>query len=343
MAKFQLLAVFVIVLTIKHAAGQGKYADEYAMAAKRTLVVELLEEDPELIKKMNKGRDGDSAISQYRQYLSSYNAAISRIINKYWTVNEKKEYRATSELIALWKTKSDQYMFFRLHEYNPNSGYSQKTQNSMDSRGNPVQTQPYQYMNDPTTILPIFEYQRSDKPGRPLCGVIGPWVFTMKDDTNVYAGLLFAVQFLQERIRYNQKNQEHLSSAKFAEYQAAQYCEVLTTKQLLIDREFFSKEDAPEIIKENYPHKWQLLSAAEIDSSIKSGEENALILVAVPTDVVAQPSPAYNMGTIPSHARFFRAIVDPVQGRVVSINLPGMTEHNNKFKAQDLKKFGKCK
>ncbi len=271
---------------------KAQQVNEYNLAFKRTLLVELLEEDPETIKKMEKKADKKpEALGNYQQFISSYNASIEDIMKKYWKLNDTIEFRTTEEIRKLWKTKSNKYMLIYLHQYNPNVGHSP-----------PVEAE-----------LPVLEYQRSDRSGASLCGVFAPVVFNSWDDPDVYTKLLFTVQFLQNNILHSKEMNKKVNTTQFVKVQEEMNCNSLSDKRLLIDKSLFNEKVESEQIKNAYPHSSDIITDKEIDEHFKNGKEIANVLVAIPVDVIVGKQGILSI----SRTVFIRAIVNPYEGKVM--------------------------
>ncbi len=66
--------------------------------ANRTLIVELLEEDPKVIDKLSKKKKRAAKLQEYKDFITFYNDMIKDAVSKYWTFNENIEYRSATEV-----------------------------------------------------------------------------------------------------------------------------------------------------------------------------------------------------------------------------------------------------
>src|SRR5262249_7194857 len=80
-------------------------AEDFKVMAKRILVVQLMEEDPDVIKKLSKKEKTAQQLKEYKEFISDYNTLIQSAVPKYWKYNEKIEFKAESEVKQLQKAK----------------------------------------------------------------------------------------------------------------------------------------------------------------------------------------------------------------------------------------------
>lgn len=74
---------------------------------KRTLIVELKEEDPSQIKKLAKDSEG---LKAYKDRITNYNKMVKDFVTTdYWKLNDKIEYKTTTEIDGLIKSGSTDY------------------------------------------------------------------------------------------------------------------------------------------------------------------------------------------------------------------------------------------
>lgn len=74
----------------------------------RVLIVELTEENPKEIKKLQK--KGTQALKEYKESLSERNNKLKELIPKYWPYNNKIEFKKTSEVEEIVKKKDERYI-----------------------------------------------------------------------------------------------------------------------------------------------------------------------------------------------------------------------------------------
>ena len=76
--------------------------DEFPSLLKRKLIVALKEEDPDIIKKLEK-KEKSSAIEEYRKDIKEFNEYLKFGMDKYWKQNSSYEFKTISEVKALMK------------------------------------------------------------------------------------------------------------------------------------------------------------------------------------------------------------------------------------------------
>ncbi len=87
----------------------GAEPDEIKAMAKKTLVVELPEENDKVIASFSK-KTAEADLAAYRASLASYREQIEPAVCKYWSYNKNIEFKKTSEVVALFQKKSTKYV-----------------------------------------------------------------------------------------------------------------------------------------------------------------------------------------------------------------------------------------
>ncbi|HPJ53187.1 MAG TPA: DUF2924 domain-containing protein, partial [Flavobacteriales bacterium] len=114
--------------------------DELRALARRTLVVEIPEENPKEIDRFNK-KTAEERTADYRATLESYRQVIEPAVRATWTFNEEIEFRTTSEILELFKQKSTKHVALM---------------KAVLLNGGPVAA------NSPATVVPAFVLTRTD-------------------------------------------------------------------------------------------------------------------------------------------------------------------------------------
>jgi hypothetical protein len=64
----------------------------------KTVIVEMMEEDPKLVEKLSKKEKNADRLQHYRDFISSNNVMLKKAVDKYWKFNTDIQYKTTSEL-----------------------------------------------------------------------------------------------------------------------------------------------------------------------------------------------------------------------------------------------------
>ena len=122
MKNFLLLA-FGLVSLVSSAQISPKFQGEVKELKElqsRTLIVEILEEDPKILKKLDKPKKQDDLID-YKLFIKQFNEEFKIYAAKYWKLNTKIEFKTTTEVLALNKAKDKSYAILRFYNLKDNN------------------------------------------------------------------------------------------------------------------------------------------------------------------------------------------------------------------------------
>src|ERR1035437_5063902 len=157
-------------------------AGDFKSFQKRTLVVELQEEDAKTIEKLTKKKK-DNELEKYKRFISDYNTFIKEAVDKYWTLNDKKEYKTAAEVKEIRDKKNSKYVIMSYYELTDKGG-DVVTRSGLE--------------------VPALLYGRAEKePGRqPDYQIYLPSSYTRENSEYLKYDFAFAVQAMQANIQY---------------------------------------------------------------------------------------------------------------------------------------------
>jgi len=125
-----LIPFLLTLLTISKAQNQkiNLTPDDIRNFENRTLVVELLEEEPALIKKYEKqAAKHPDKLDNYLLFINRYNEYIQSAFEKHWTLTSKLVFKTTSEIKELAKEKSSDYLILRFDNFGGGAYYTRRS------------------------------------------------------------------------------------------------------------------------------------------------------------------------------------------------------------------------
>lgn len=265
---------------------------EYDRIFERTLIVEVLEENPKVIKQMEKvSKKYPNAITEYRSFIEKYNTYMKIALEKVWQLNKNVVFKNTSEIKALIDAKDTSSVCL----YYSESGKVF-----------------YDYSSHLYLKVPTLNYTRIEHHNRKIdYAVYLPISFLRPDDAYVESDIFFALQMIQINLDYNNKNEKHLNASAFAHHQAMHNQE-LSSKVLLLD-EVLAQDSATILeIQNHYPYKFKFVKPAEIVNALVDGDENDAYLISMPYEL---PGGDDNFDAA---VKCMRLVVDAKNGNIIS-------------------------
>ena len=287
--------------------------------AKRTLAVELLEEDEKHVEKLTKKKKTDE-LKAYRKFITDYNTAIKSAVSKHFKLNEKVEYKTESEIEELRDSKSNDYALL----------YYNELQDRADFDG---------YRSG--LAVPVLVYSRSERAKRmPDTQVYIPFSFTRNGGDISEGDLALALKMMQSHITYMKKEGKVKHYTDYAKDKVKESCQPLKSKTLLVDKAYLADKTTAADVKDTYAHKVEVTDDNRVMDAAINGAENAAILVVVPYGIAKG-----SLGPISSAAlAYFKAVVDANTGEILNENIPAPTGSfiDDKVRKVDFKKLS-CK
>ncbi|CAN5199274.1 hypothetical protein BH09BAC1_BH09BAC1_00300 [soil metagenome] len=116
MKYLMLLVVFTLgMLTATAQLDNRLYgsASQIKNLTSRILLVELMEEDAKSVEKLQKNKKHPEYLTNYRNFITYYNATIQKLVKAHWRLNKQIEYKGTKEVETFAKAKSTKYVVLR--------------------------------------------------------------------------------------------------------------------------------------------------------------------------------------------------------------------------------------
>ncbi len=127
-----LIALFSLLAIVNVSKGQNQKItlspDDIRDFKNRTLVVELLEEEPALLKRYEKqSTKNPDKLENYQTFIEKYNEYIQSAFNKHWTLNSKIIFKSSTEIKQLMGEKSAEHMILRFDNFGGGAYYTRRS------------------------------------------------------------------------------------------------------------------------------------------------------------------------------------------------------------------------
>lgn len=297
----------------------GKPEDFKAMS-KRTLVVELLEEDKDYVAKLSKKEKNAKELQEYQDFISEYNKMIKEVVPKYWKYNAVIEYKTESEVRKLRDAKNNKYVVLAYFELE-DGGANVVTRSGL--------------------TVPALMYQRMEEPLRKIdYKIYFPSSFARKNSKYLESDCKFVLICMQEHIKWIIKNDDVLHFEDYTEKIAEPNCVKLKDYTVLIDKEYIDKSTNESEAKTTYGKKIEFVTAENLDLSYVNGEKGKAVLFAIPYGIAKG-----GIGPISSaKLMYLKVIVSCETGEILWKYKPGMGGNIlSKLIKAEFKRMAECK
>lgn len=312
-AILQFILPTMIFAQISDKINAGK--EDYPAIIKRTLLVELIEEDPkelaDLQKKIDKAKKQekkDEAIKEkenYSTHIKNYNSIIKPAVEKYWKFNKNIEFKTTSELKAISPQDHSKYVVLFVKFQGDNGIHGMRT----------------------GLTVPFFYYDRMERS-----------IFNNKSsslaDYKIYlptsgpdsqfspADIIIAIRAMQANMQYNSQNDKKKNFESFAKIMAKQNCGRLKNKTLLIDNEIKRDNLDEEKVESTCNTKVKFATHEEVSKAVKEEDEKYGIVQSIPFGIAK----AGNSIQV-SRVAYVKTIIDAKTGDILGFMEPGMGQY----------------
>lgn len=293
--------------------------EDFVAMAEKPLIVELLEEDE---------------LKKVKSFTSDYNTIIKLVVGKYWTYNEKIEYRTTKQIDRLKDLRNDDFVILSFVRQSDEPVYGQSKVTS-----------------NPT--VPSFNYTRVERPDRKPdykmyipSSEIGEGIKIFECD------LKYALLQMQAHFKWMTQNNKIISFGEYAEKIAKENCPKLKNIKLQVEKSFMqektvlNKKFTEEAAAHAYGHNIEFV-ASEVPNSnyIKNTKETAVVFI-VPYGAryLAPMEASANLQRILVYS-CYKVIVDCETNEILWAEVPNLVQGNTLpfIKESEFKDMGECK
>lgn len=324
MKKVCIVLLLITTLVTKAQINPKNYGEkqDFENLKTRTLIVEILEEDPKTLKKLSSPKKAEE-LKNYVDFIKEFNNNFKTYVQKYWRLNSKLEYKTTTEVDALNKQKNTTYAVIRFVSLNDIDSYGLKSGLS----------------------VPAISYSRIESDRRkPDAKNYLPYRYFSNDDKSLNEGdYKYVLETLQANINWIVKNDKTISFDKYSEKMAIENCPKLKGKTLLIEDNMMMKGRSTDEAKKNYGGDLKFVSETEINDAFVSKKKNTAVLYAAPFGIIKGGIAVVQVSRIV----FFKIIVDCETGEILYLYMPGGMSYganlSNQMTETEFKTLANCK
>lgn len=271
--------------------------DELKQLKTRPLLVEVLEEDEDVLKKLSKPKRAEE-LADYKKFVIDFNRDFKIYAQKYWTFTDKMEFKTVTEIKALQKEKNKSYAVLRLVQLNDKGYWGAKTNQNVPAlaftriESNIIKTDSKIYL-----------------PSRNL----------NNDKSLSEADYKYALTILQANVDWIIANDKVLNFDKYAEKMAKQNVSRLKGKTLLVEDNMLAKGRTKEAAIKNYGGDLKFVSESELNDALVNKVKNTAVVYTAPYGIVKSNAAFVSMSTIV----YFKIIVDCETNEILWLYMPG--------------------
>ncbi|ESU24652.1 hypothetical protein FEDK69T_05750 [Flavobacterium enshiense DK69] len=295
--------------------------EDFQDLKKRTLIVEVLEEDPKVLKKLDKPKKAEE-LKEYQSFIKEFNEDFRIYAPKYWTLNSNIEYKTTTEIDALQKSKNKSYAVLRFILLNDNGTHGLKTN-----------------LNVPALAYTRIENNRRSADSK----IYLPYRALSKGKSLLEADYKYALETLQANINWIIKNDKTLHFDKYAEKMAEENCSKLKGKTILVPDYVLKDGRSKEQAIKNYGGDLKFVSDEEINNAFVTKAKNTAVLFVAPYGIVKGSAVVVQMSTLV----YFKVVADCETGEVDYLYMPSGFNYganvSDKMTETEFKTMGNCK
>jgi len=333
MKKLLVVSVFAFATLSSHAQVNDKIGaepDEIKAMARKTLVVELPEENAKVIDSFSKKTAAADAAA-YRASLASYREQIEPAIRKYWQYNKNIEFKTTSEVVALFEKKSTKYVALLkvvLADGGGAYGYT-------FGLGVPAIVLTRTDGDSKVTKKGQLELRKYDYQ---MYLVTTP----AEDGTESYseAGMKFTLTQAQKHMEWIGKSSKSKTYHDYCKEMAKSNCSKLASKDLMVaDNGLYKSVDKSEAV-ESYGKPIDFAPAADLEKAYLDATPGKAVLISLPIGTVGG---SLLVVTIVKLA-YMKVVVDTETNTVLNAIVPGVGKSYVEGVAKmDLRQLADCK
>ncbi|MFM9987247.1 hypothetical protein [Flavobacterium sp.] len=270
-------------------------AKDFADLKTRSLIVELLEEDEKILKKLEKPKYADD-LKAYKNMIKLYNEEIVLYAKKYWILNTDFEFKTQSEVETLKKSKNKSYAVLRnLRLKDIDTDFRTKL-----------------YIN-------AFVYTRIESnKDAPDSQAYMP-VFSKKSNILMdEADYKFCFDVLQSNINYIISKKKNINSENYIKEMAEGNCPLIKNKTLLVKESLIYEKTSKGACLKKYNGNLKIVSDEEVNKAFIEKEKDKVVLFSVPYEIAKG-----NMGPVgQSFIISYKVIVDCETGKILYLFMP---------------------
>lgn len=313
-------ALFFIALLLTYTA-QGQYGtgnfEKIKQLQNRKLIVVVEEESAQIIKILQTKRRPDQ-IEQYRKSVADYNAAMKEVAEKLWPFHTKILYMSFADAKRLYKTDQYAVLYCATVENFKHVGKSggKMHEGLLWTYRNVTAGRDYW---DKYTVMQIKLVEELNKPTAVYSQNLAH-IFPETSD------IVFGLQTFNLYVQEADKRNKAYDLKKVMQVNG----DVLSSKTLLLRKDWAYHTLTDTEIKSVYPHPYLLTDAGTFNTLVMQGDSSYAYLQIVPQITSMKSKIKIN---------YLHLIIDAAEGKVLGISSPGFSEGDKNITKSNLKDY----
>jgi len=322
--------ILLIVLTVYQNKAQingeifGKKED-FKKMAQRPLIVELLVENQDELRKLNKKENANKLVSDYKNFIKKYNELIQITVHKYWKFNLLIEYKTEVEVAALKNAKSNKYTLLSYIEMR-------------DEVKSP---------NEETDFtIPALKLTKIEShENKPEYKIYLPSTYIRSDKKYLEADFRVALHAMQENIKFAMKMNENIEFQDFVFEMTLKNCTKLKRVSVMVEKNMMHQDLDEAKVKKVCEAKIEWVEQGDIENHMFNKTKGKAALFAIPFTVLRGGSSSKPIFSV----AFFKIVVDCETGVILWSNdndMGNITYDKNPSRfmiERDFKNLAPCK
>jgi hypothetical protein len=299
MKKILCYFMFLTCLISRGQINSSFYADpqELKELKMRPLVVEVLEEDANVLKKLSKSKKAEK-LTDYKKFVTDFNADFKAYVQKYWMFTDKIEFKSSTEIKKLKKEKNKSYAILRLVQLNDKGYWGAKT-----------------YKTVPAIAFTRIENSISKTDSK----IYLPSRHLNNDKSLSEADYKYALSILQANVNWIIGNNKVLNFDKYAEKMAKENVSKLKEKTLLVEDNMLLKGRSKDLAIKNYGGDLKFVSESEVNDAVVNKKKNTAVMYTAPYGISKSTTGVLENSRI----IYFKIIVDCETDEILWLYMPG--------------------
>lgn len=270
-------------------------AKDFIELKTRPLIVELLEEDEKILKKLGKPKYAEDLVA-YKKMIKLYNEEIVIYAKKYWNLNTKIEVKNQSEVESLKKAKNRSFAVLRNLRLNDIG----------------IEFRSKLYVN--AFVYTAIE-SNIDKPDSQA------YVPVFSKKSNILleeSDYKFCFDILQANINYIISNKKNVNNEDYLKEKAIGNCPLIKNKTLLVKESLLHEKFTNASCIKKYNGNLQITSDEIINKAFVEKDKDKVVLFSVPYDVFKGSIGPVGQSFVVS----YKVIVDCESGKILYMFMP---------------------
>lgn len=340
-----LLTALLVVISLGMYGQFRIKSEEMSSVLKRPLVVELMEEHPNVIKRLEKKKSSknekrssrfSTILDEYRAGIKEYNSYIKEAIESHWTLNENYEFKTTSEIAKLVNKETDKYSVLRTVKSTEKGvvSYSRGIVNSGSTRFG-------------VNMLALYKIEDIKKAkdnylNASRIGFATPQVWVPEEDELFTKGSVqLSLRIMQAHILSYQKIGKKQPIEKFIKQESSANCSGLGDQEVSIPTGLIFKKASISEMNSNYRGKGEVkeISNSSCNELLETTEDR-VVGISLPWKIVSGSGGAVTVSRI----MFIRTLINLATLEMYTAYGAEMGQVNTSdFRNNEFKRYGMCK